>query len=702
MRLIRGNRLAHKMTLMALLASSLASGTLLATLMVFDGLSSRTLLHRRLSTLADVVGQNSTAALNFSDPAAAVEVLEALRAEPPVVSACLYDLSGDLFAQYQRAQGQQGCPANLGQVPPLEGKYSSVLRPVLRHSEVVGTLLLNSDLQELTKRWRQLLLVAAVLAVLALTIGGAAGLFLQRKISGPIFGLARAMQLVTTEQNFATRVAVSGTDEIAELGTGFNAMLSELERRNAEKKSFEAKLEFQALNDALTGLPNRRLFSDRLSQTLAVASREARIVALLYIDLDGFKLVNDSLGHPVGDALLVQVATRLQSRVRKSDTLARLGGDEFTVILGAIHAKEDAAIVAKSLLDVLVAPFFVDEHEITIAASIGISVFPENAKDAADLLQQADSAMYSAKRNGKNRAMYFTPDLGTWVRERLNLENQLRGAVVRDEIKIHYQPEFDVTSNRLIRFEALARWIHPTLGMISPTKFIPIAEETGLIVTIGAYVMARACAEAVSWQAISPHPVQVAVNVSSVQFARDSFMEEVVEVLKSTGLRPQLLQLELTESVMLRGVHRSAETMKRLGALGISLAIDDFGTGYSCLSYLPALPFDALKIDRSFVKDLNSKPQSVAMVHSLVTLAHNIGMRVIVEGVEEPEQLELIKQLGGTEIQGYLLGRPTPNPSAQLLSYLNQQGAVGAVAGAGLELHPEVPVDTTISETVRK
>ena len=262
--------------------------------------------------------------------------------------------------------------------------------------------------------------------------------------------------------------------------------------------------------------------------------------------------------------------------------------------------------------------------------------------------------------------MYFTPDLGSSVRERLNLENQLRGAIARGEIHVHYQPEFDVSCHRLVRFEALARWTHPTLGVIPPDRFIPVAEESGLIVPLGAYIMERACAEAVKWQAITPYPIQVAVNVSSIQFKRDHFVEEVTSVLNYTGLRSDLLQLELTESIMLSGVHRAAETMKRLRALGVSLAIDDFGTGYSCLSYLPVLPFDALKIDRSFVKELDLKPENGAMIHSLVALAHNIGMRVIVEGVEKPEQLDLIRKFGGNEIQGYLLGRPIADPASQL------------------------------------
>jgi len=666
-RLVRPNSLAANITIVVLLASSIALCTLLAALLVFDNTSSHSLLRSRLSTLAEIVGQNSSAALNFTDKDAAGEILEALRAEPPVVSGCLYNVNNQLFAQYQRQVGSPPCPKSPAQLSIPGPKYTSVVHRVRGpYMELVGTLSLTSDMHDLDSRRNQLLEIGGCLIVLALAVGGVSGSFLQRRISRPIFDLARAMKEVTKDDSFGARVAVSGSDEIAQLGQGFNHMLAELERRESAKREAEAKLQYQACNDALTGLPNRRLFLGRLTQTLALARRESHTMALLYIDLDGFKVVNDSLGHSIGDLLLTEVALRLQARVRQSDTLARVGGDEFTVILASIHHKDDAALVAGKLLESLANPFQIEGHEITIGASIGISVFPDHATEGGDLMRQADSAMYAAKRNGKNQAMYFTPELASLVRERLNLENQLRGAVARGEIQVHYQPEFEVATGRLVRFEALARWFHPNLGLIPPNKFIPIAEESGLIIPLGAYVLEQACMQAVKWQSLCAHPTQVAVNVSSIQFSRNSYVEEVVDTLNRTGLKPELLQIELTETVMLGAVERCAQKMRQLRALGISLAIDDFGTGYSCLSYLPTLPFDALKIDRSFVREISSKPETVAMVHSLIGLAHNIGMRVIVEGIEELQQLNLIRKIGGNEIQGFLLGRPTPDPISQL------------------------------------
>jgi predicted signal transduction protein with EAL and GGDEF domain len=326
------------------------------------------------------------------------------------------------------------------------------------------------------------------------------------------------------------------------------------------------------------------------------------------------------------------------------------------------NAREQGSVAALALLTMLAPAFRVEEHEITIGASIGMSVFPENGTTPMELLQQADGAMYAAKRMGKNRLMAFSEELGASIRERLNLETELRHAIARGEIRAYYQPEFDVATGRLVRFEALARWIHPTLGFVSPGKFIPIAEETGLISALGHQMMEMACREAVEWQAIAGRAVQVAVNVSSLQLMRESFVAEVAETLRKTGLDPHLLQIELTESVTVNGAARVGTAMSELAELGVSLAIDDFGTGYSCLSYLPRLPFDALKIDRSFVSEMGVRPEVDAMVHSLVTLAHNLRMKVIAEGVETEEQMALITEIGCNEVQGYLLGKPTSDP----------------------------------------
>ena len=479
--------------------------------------------------------------------------------------------------------------------------------------------------------------------------------------------LVSAMREVRAKKKFTSHVSLPGADELALLGTEFNHMIEELHVRDVAMAEAEAKLQQQALSDALTGLPNRRLLSDRLSQSIANAKRDGSMVAIIYIDLDGFKLVNDSFGHSFGDMLLIRVTERIASRVRKSDTLARLGGDEFAVVMNRLNDVEHADLLARSLLQVISEPYEIDGQAITIGASIGICVFPDQANDESELLQFADSAMYSAKRSGKNRIVHFTKDLGEYVRERLTIENQLRRAIDDGDITVHYQPEFPIASGYPVRFEALARWTHPTLGIVPPLKFIPIAEESGLIIPLGAYVLELACTDCVSWQLNSATPIEVAVNVSTVQFSRDSFAKEVDDILKKTGLEPKLLQLELTESVMLSGLEGAVAAIKRLQNIGVTVAIDDFGTGYSALSYIQKLPFNALKIDRTFIQDILHRSETKAMVRSLIVLAQELGMNVIVEGIETEAQLRAIQEIGANEVQGFLLGHPTADPMAHLL-----------------------------------
>lgn len=478
--------------------------------------------------------------------------------------------------------------------------------------------------------------------------------------------LSSSMESVTREQRFDKHVSVRGSEEIAQLVMGFNAMMDELQKRERDKRAAESKLQQMAMNDELTGLPNRRMLFERLSQSLARARRKKFKLGLLYIDLDGFKLVNDNLGHNVGDLLLAQVAERVRGRFRLSDTLARIGGDEFVLILEDVKEREHVEVAARTLLQTLEDPFDVEGHTIRIGASVGIALYPDHGAEGGQLLQQADCAMYAAKNNGKNQIVTFGDDLGNAARERLTLENELRRAVAENAITVEYQPEFDLRTNRIVRFEALARWKHATMGPISPLQFIPIAEECGLIYQLGAAILEGACRDAALWNRAMGRQIQVAVNVSSVQFARDTFVNEVAQTLERTGLEPGLLQIELTESATLTGVERAIEIIQRLKGMGVSVAIDDFGTGYSCLGYLPRLPFDALKIDRSFVNELASNAGSSAFMQSILTMAHNLKMRVIVEGIETERELGMFTILGADEAQGYLLGRPTGDPLAQI------------------------------------
>jgi len=419
-----------------------------------------------------------------------------------------------------------------------------------------------------------------------------------------------------------------------------------------ERKQAEQELSRQARHDALTGLPNRRLLEVRLDEAIDTARQQNSSVSVLYLDLDGFKLVNDTLGHGVGDQLLKQVAVRLTASLRDSDMLFRMGGDEFTAIITGYAGQSTVAETAHKLLADLHQSFSVEDNDLSVSASIGVSTFPADGGGGGELLRKADAAMYESKRQGKNRIHFYTPEMGEAARELLELENHLRRALDREEFSLVYQPEFCMESGKIVRHEALLRWKHPTLGNVLPSKFIPIAEDTTLIVPIGKWVLSEACGRASEWQSTGSAGVGVAVNVSLLQFIRPDFIDTINEVLDSTGLHPSLLELELTESVVMNNMEEVGEKIACLRSLGVSVSVDDFGTGYSSLSYLRQLPIDSLKIDRSFIRDIAIDANALSLTNAMVSIAHSLGMKVVVEGIETPAQLAAVKRLGCEVGQG--------------------------------------------------
>lgn len=425
-----------------------------------------------------------------------------------------------------------------------------------------------------------------------------------------------------------------------------------------ERKNAEQEIEYQAYHDSLTGLANRRLFQEHLSLALALAQRRRRSVAVLFLDLDHFKLINDSLGHSVGDAMLKQVATRLRAAVRDGDTVARVGGDEFTIVLQDLSDRDDAEIVARKVLRQVAAPIEVAEHRLYVTTSIGITVFPDDGDDAETLLKNADNAMYRAKAEGRNTYHISTVELSRSVQERMTLESGMHGAMERNEFEIWYQPQIDVRGNRIIGMEALLRWKHPSRGVIGPAEFIAVAEERGFIVVIGDWVLRKACEQVNILRARGYRDLRVAVNISPRQFREETLVARVEAALHETGIDPQMLELEITEGVAMENVELTVDVLTQLRKLGITIAIDDFGTGHSSLSYLKRFPIDALKIDRGFVEDLPDRFEDAAIVKAVIQLAHGLNLRVIAEGVERQEQLDFLKGHGCREIQGYLFGMP--------------------------------------------
>lgn len=424
------------------------------------------------------------------------------------------------------------------------------------------------------------------------------------------------------------------------------------------RKEAEARLNHLANHDSLTGLPNRNLLYDRLTHVLA--RRNEAMAAVLFLDLDRFKLINDSYGHDIGDQLLKAVALRLASCLRDEDTVARLGGDEFVVLLEDLPSEDMAATIAAKIAARLSEPLIVGDCELPLATSIGIALYPRDGRSAQDLLKNADTAMYRAKEAGRGGFCFFAGEMNLHARNRLTLENELRRAIENGELEVFYQPQVTMGSGRLLGAEALVRWRHPLKGLVSPADFIPVAEETGLIVALGEQVLRIACRQLADWQRRGLPTLSVAINLSPRQFRQADLVSVIAAILAETGADPAHIELEITESAAMQDADSAVVALGRLRAMGVSLAIDDFGTGYSSLSYLKRFPIDKLKIDRSFVEGIPEEADDTAIVRAIVAMAHSLGLKLLAEGVETEAQRAFLDSLGCTVAQGYLFGRPQP------------------------------------------
>jgi diguanylate cyclase (GGDEF)-like protein len=427
-----------------------------------------------------------------------------------------------------------------------------------------------------------------------------------------------------------------------------------------DRKVAQERVQFLAYFDPLTGLPNRTLLRDRLTTALAGAPRRGDKVALLFLDLDRFKVVNDSLGHSCGDLLLKDVAERLKKWARQQDTVARLGGDEFLIVLNNVKDVADAAVAAQRFMDAMAAEFTLQGHSFSVSCSLGISIFPEHGTDVETLMKNADAAMYSAKDNGRANFRFFTEEMNAQGVERLRLESSLRQALGKNELFLMYQPQMDIATGRITGLEALLRWQHPELGLVPPDRFIRIAENSGLIIPIGEWVLRTACSQSRKWQEEGLPAVQIAVNVSAVQFRQENFCELIRRVLHETGLAPKYLELEITESLLLSNADVMFSVFQELKAIGLRLAIDDFGTGYSSLSYLKKFPVNKLKIDRSFIRDVPVNADDTAITTAIISMAKSLNLKVIAEGVENEAQLSFLRAHQCDEIQGYYFSKPLP------------------------------------------
>ncbi len=421
--------------------------------------------------------------------------------------------------------------------------------------------------------------------------------------------------------------------------------------------AIQERLQYIAHHDVLTDLPNRALFMDRLKQALARARWHRRLVAVMFLDLDRFKQINDSLGHDAGDRLLSELARRITANLRDGDTVARFGGDEFVVLLEDLDAVGDVDRIAQKTLGISARPFSAAGQELVMTASIGISVFPNDGDNAGVLMQAADTAMYRAKETGRNNYQFYSKEMGDRAVRRLSLESGLRRALERGQFELHYQPIVDVDTGRAVAAEALVRWRHPQRGLIAPGEFVGLLEETGLIEPVGAWILRTACCEAKAWTGVAG-TCSVGVNISGRQLVAPAFLDTVLDALRQSGLAAERLVVEVTETFLMHTIDVAVETLKALSAQGVRIAIDDFGIGYSSLSYLKRLPIDVLKIDQSFVRDLVSDPNDASIVSATIAMAQSLNLEVIGEGVETQEQLAALRELGCREVQGYHLSRP--------------------------------------------
>jgi diguanylate cyclase (GGDEF)-like protein len=451
----------------------------------------------------------------------------------------------------------------------------------------------------------------------------------------------------------------------------------ELVRLAHEARTMTRQMTHSAEHDALTDLPNRLLLNDRIGQAVALAQRREKQVGVLYLDLDSFKHMNDSLGHPIGDKLLQSLARRLLGCVRTTDTVSRLGGDEFVILLSEIERPEDAAIISRKLLQAVSKAFPIDKHDLHITASIGVSTYPDDGFDAETLIKNADTAMFQAKENGREGYQFFRPAMNVRAVERQLIEEHLRRALERQEFALHYQPKIILKTGAISGVEALLRWTHPTRGYVPPGQFIPVAEDCGLILPIGAWVLKEACAQARAWADAGLPALTMAVNVSPVQFKSNGFLNNLAAILIETGLDPRSLELEVTEGALMKNPELAADTLSTLRGMGVQVAIDDFGTGYSSLSYLRRFPLDALKIDQSFIRQITTIPDETVIVSAIISMGQSLNLRIIAEGVETEDQLDFLKAHKCDEAQGFYFSRPVP--PQQIASFLESREPIGNI-----------------------
>ena len=709
MRIFSNISIRHKLTLLIVVISSVS--LLLASLafVTTDRLNTRNFLGSNLHTIADIIAANSSAALLFGDTNAAEQNLGFLKAQEHIEAAAIFGLDGRLFASYMKPGASIDLPEPDYKSTNIlfRDDYVELFSNISHEGETIGTAYIRSDLKAVQDRLVWFLAIVCTVLLASLMVTLMMSTQMQHIITEPLLRLSAIARQVSAEKNYSLRVTGEGEDEIGNLVVDFNKMLDEIQLRDNKlkyhrmqleervalrtkeleesnnqlalsKKSAETiakRMEYHAHHDDLTGLPNRALLNDRMNAELAHARRQQSMMALLFLDLDRFKVINDSLGHAVGDQLLRVIARRLRNCVREEDTVARLGGDEFLILLPRISSSSDAGRVGRKIIDALIEPITCNGNELSITTSIGISIYPFDSTDVDTLVKNADISMYRAKELGRNKVVYYTAEMNAGSRKKLALETNLKKALDRDELMLHYQPKINTTDNTIVGVEALLRWNHPTMGAISPAEFIPVAEDSGLIIPIGKWVLETAFRQLREWHDAGYDQLTMAVNLSSAQMSRSGLVKIISNALADAGIDPCKAELEITENVAMQDIDSAITTLDMLKSTGINIAMDDFGTGYSSLGYLRKLPIDIVKIDQSFVRDIPDSKEGVLIAQAIIAMAQSLKLSLIVEGIENVRQLNYFKQQGCEVMQGFLFSKPAE--AGEILDMLNARHVPG-------------------------
>lgn len=635
--------------------------------------------HDSLESLSEIIAKNVAASLLFDDQVSALDTMDSLKLKPDIIAAYILHTNSTIFSRYIASDTDptriplEQLPSDateqehlqmLGKIKADAGRIS-ILRqnqvlanPIMLDDQNIGTVVLFADHEKLKRHLAGAIVTSVAIFILATIVTYLLSIRFQGMISSPILNLSAAMLKLAESKDFSLRVKSPGKDEVGQLYDGFNEMLQEIEERDIVLQQRQMHLQELAHFDTLTRLPNRVLFHDRLKQAINLAQRTKQLIAVMFLDLDCFKDVNDSLGHRTGDLLLKQVGERMNSALRDCDTVARQGGDEFTIFAQNIKELSGVDKIAQKLIDLFDKPFWVDGNELYVTCSIGITIFPNDADNIDALLMNADMAMYQAKAAGKNAYRLYNAEMNQQAGDRIVLRTDLRKAQDQNQLFLLYQPKGETQSGKVTGVEALLRWQHPERGLVSPALFIPLAEEGGIIHEITEWVLRTACRQAKQWQDDGLGDITVAVNLSAYSLKRHNVPMLVQEVLTETGLPAKLLELELTESLLIENDHQAESVLDNLKQIGVSIAIDDFGTGYSSLAYLHRFPIDCLKIDRSFIWNMHRSDSDQAIVSAIIAMAQSLKLRVVAEGVETAAQLDALRACGCDIVQGYLLSKP--------------------------------------------